>query len=68
MKSPLQIEEQMAFYGITRVPVDVFHFREFRYSNLEDAVAEATRQKLLADRASIRGGAQHKFSASRSLR
>jgi hypothetical protein len=38
--------EQMAALGITRVPVDVFHFREFRYSNLGDAVEEATRHKL----------------------
>ena len=30
-------------YGITRVPVDYFHYRQFRYSNLEDAVAQAKR-------------------------
>lgn len=33
--------ELMARYGITRVPVDYFHFREFRYSRLADAVAQA---------------------------
>jgi hypothetical protein len=37
--------DQMATYGITRVPVDYFHFGEFRYSNLEDAIAEARRQQ-----------------------
>ena len=36
--------EDMAKYGITRVPVDYFHFGGFRYTNLEDAVAEAKRQ------------------------
>lgn len=36
--------EAMAKYGITRVPVDYFHFKEFRYTNLGDAIAEAKRQ------------------------
>ena len=35
---------QMARYGITRVPVDYFHFREFRYTSLADALAQAQRQ------------------------
>jgi hypothetical protein len=37
--------DQMAQHGITRVPVDYFHFRGFRYTNLEDAIAEATRHE-----------------------
>lgn len=37
--------EEMAKYGITRVPVDYFHYGSFRYTNLEDAVAEAKRQQ-----------------------
>lgn len=37
--------EEMDRYGITRVPVDRFHFREFKYSNLKDAIAEAKRQE-----------------------
>jgi hypothetical protein len=37
--------EEMAKYGITRVPVDHFQYREFRYTNLEDAVAQAKRQR-----------------------
>jgi hypothetical protein len=34
----------MAHYGITRVPVDYFHFREFRYTSFSEALAEARRQ------------------------
>ena len=34
---------EMAKYGITRVPVDYFHYGKYRYTNLEDAVAEAKR-------------------------
>jgi hypothetical protein len=37
--------EEMAKYGITCVPVDYFHYGSFRYTNLEDAVAEAKRQQ-----------------------
>jgi hypothetical protein len=37
--------DEMAMYGITRIPVDYFHFKEFRYSNLEDAIAQAKRQQ-----------------------
>ena len=34
--------QEMARYGITRVPVDYFHYGEFRYTNLKDAVAQAS--------------------------
>jgi hypothetical protein len=37
--------DEMAKYGITRVPVDYFHYREFRYTNLKDAVAQAKREQ-----------------------
>jgi len=37
--------EEMAKYGITRVPVDYFHYGSFRYTNLEDAIAQAKRQQ-----------------------
>jgi len=33
----------MAQYGITRVRADKFHFGEWRYSNLRDAIAQARR-------------------------
>ena len=37
--------EEMAKYGITRVPADFFCCGGFRYTNLEDAVAQAKRQR-----------------------
>ena len=39
-----EVAEAMAKYGIARVPVDYFHYKEFRYANLDDAIAQATRQ------------------------
>ena len=41
----LSVEErrQMENYGIARVPKDSFHYREFRYTNLQDALAQAKR-------------------------
>jgi hypothetical protein len=39
--------EEMLKYGITRVPVDYFHYGTYRYTNLEDAVAEAKRDQRL---------------------
>ena len=38
--------EQMVKYGITRVPKDYFLYKEYRYTNLDDAIAEAKRQHL----------------------
>jgi hypothetical protein len=35
----------MATYGITCVPVDYFHFGEFRYTDLQNAVAQAKRDR-----------------------
>lgn len=34
---------EMARYGITRVPADMFHYRDYRYAKLSDAVAQAKR-------------------------
>lgn len=34
---------QMAKYGITREPADRFRYKEYRYSRLSDAVAQARR-------------------------
>jgi hypothetical protein len=34
----------MAKYGITRVPTDYFHYKEYRYTSLDDAIAQAKRQ------------------------
>jgi hypothetical protein len=44
---PSQQAEEMAMYGITRVPVGYFHFKNFRYTSLAEAVAEAKRQQRL---------------------
>ena len=37
--------EEMKKYGITRVPVNYFHYGKYRYTNLEDAIAEAKRDQ-----------------------
>jgi hypothetical protein len=37
--------EEMAEFGILRVPVDSFHYREFRYTHLVDALAQAKRDQ-----------------------
>lgn len=38
--------EEMARYGITCIPVDNFYYREFHYTTLKDAVAQAMRDKV----------------------
>lgn len=42
----LSADEAMATFGIRCVPVDYFHYRNYRYTNLRDAVAQAKRDKL----------------------
>lgn len=37
--------KEMDKYGITCVPVDYYHYGKYRYTNLEDAVAEAKRHR-----------------------
>jgi uroporphyrinogen-III synthase len=44
-----KVAEELAKYGITRVPVDYFHHGIFRYTNLEDAVAQAKREQRSKD-------------------
>jgi len=39
-------EQEMTKYGIIRVPVDYFHFGNFRYTSLKDAIAQAKHKKL----------------------
>lgn len=48
--------EEMARYDITRVPVDYFHYGDFRYTNLKDAVAQAKRQQRQEEGARSPGG------------
>ena len=38
-----EAKDEMAKYGITRVPIDYFHYKQYRYTNLADAVAHAKR-------------------------
>jgi hypothetical protein len=40
-----EAEAEMERLGISRVPVDYFHWREFRYTNLNDAIAQAKCQR-----------------------
>jgi hypothetical protein len=35
--------EQMALYEITRVPADQYRYKDYRYSKLSDAIAQARR-------------------------
>lgn len=39
-----EVTEEMVKFGVTRVAVDYFLCGNFRYTNLEDAVAQAKRQ------------------------
>jgi hypothetical protein len=36
--------EDMAKYGITRVSTDYFYYKEYRYTSVDDAIAQAKRQ------------------------
>ena len=40
--------DELTKYGIARMPVDYFHYQGFRYSSLEDAIAEAKRRQTRA--------------------
>ena len=37
--------DEMVRYGITRVPTDYFYCEDYRYTRLEDAIAQAKRQR-----------------------
>jgi hypothetical protein len=37
----VEARQEMDRYGIVRVPADIFRYREFRYTNLQDAIAQA---------------------------
>lgn len=38
-------EAEMAKYGITRSTVEYFHYRDFKYTNVNDALAQAKREE-----------------------
>jgi hypothetical protein len=37
----LKVRQEMDRYGIVRVPADNFFYRDFRYTNVQDALAQA---------------------------
>jgi len=39
----VEARQEMDRYGVVRVPADIFCYREFRYTNLQDALAQAKR-------------------------
>jgi hypothetical protein len=43
------VAEAATKYGITRVPVDYFYYKQYRYTNLSDAIAQAKRDHEPAD-------------------
>lgn len=40
-----EIGKELAQRGITCVPIDNYYYREFHYTNLDDAVAQMTRDR-----------------------
>ena len=38
--------EEMASYGIASVPMNNYYYREFHYTNLKDAIAQAKRDRI----------------------
>lgn len=43
---PVTDLELMERYGITQKPADYFHYGQYRYTKLKDAIAQAERDKL----------------------
>jgi len=41
--SETQVADQMARFGIVEVPTYRYHYRDWQYSNLDDALAQALR-------------------------
>lgn len=39
------VAEEMLKLGITRVSIDQFHYKDFCYTNVKDAIAQAKRQQ-----------------------
>lgn len=44
--NPMSDLELMEKYGINRTPADYFHYGQYRYTNLKDAIAQAERDYL----------------------
>jgi hypothetical protein len=43
-------EQKLKKYGIKIITVDYFHYREFQYTNLADAIAQAKRDEASQER------------------
>jgi hypothetical protein len=43
---PTDVASTLTKYGITQVSQDIFHYGGYRYTNLQDAVAEAKRHPM----------------------
>lgn len=41
-----EVSRELAQLGISCIPIDNFYYREFHYTNLEDAIAQATRDQI----------------------
>jgi hypothetical protein len=52
--------QEMDRYGIVRVPADSFFYREFRYTNLNDALAQARRDADTGQRAAASAASRHR--------
>ncbi len=37
-------DDEMVKYGITRVSVDQYHYKKYRYTHLNEAIAQAERE------------------------
>lgn len=51
IRRDLALAAEMTARGIIRVPIDYFHYKSFRYTRLEDAIAQANRD-LVPERVS----------------
>jgi hypothetical protein len=43
-KAETNSDDEMAKYGITRVSIDQYHYKQYRYSHLNEAIAQAERE------------------------
>jgi len=57
----LEARREMERYGIVRVPADSFRYREFRYTNLQDALAQAKRDADNGQRTRASDGSRRRF-------
>jgi hypothetical protein len=68
-KSDLDTQPERNFgmteYGITRVPVDFWQYKQFRYTNLDDAIAQARRDRPTGGSYYSAGDELHEYGISR---